>query len=218
MQRLQLQLTERQDWYQFVDKSSGDVVVFCPTDSPPPAGSSVLLDVQFAGGTRIFLKGVVMWRRSKASAGRGIQPGAGVRIRKADEAKVDYLGGYVRGGLLDKRRGLRRLPIRLQVTYSCASGRRMNFTRDLHEEGLSLNCSELLSLGSTVLLELIFPKGLGAYRLRGKVVRHVKDDAGNGMGIQLLFEDSTQQENYVTTLHRLEEMLLEGGLPAELLH
>lgn len=218
MQRLQLTLSDRHDWYRFVDKSSGDITVFCPTESPPPAGSSVLIDVQFPSGTRIFLKGVVIWRRSRASAGRGIEPGAGVRLRKADEAKVDYVSGYVRGGLLDKRRGLRRLPIRLQITYSCTSGRRMNFTRDLHEEGLSMNCSELLQLGSMVVLEVIFPKGLGAYRLRGKVVRHMKDDAGSGMGIQLLFEDSAQQKSYTTTLHRMEELLLEGGLPAELLH
>lgn len=217
MQRLQLRLANMQQWYEHLDNTSGESILFAPTDAPPPAGSSVLLDVVFVEGPRIFLKGVVIWRRSRASSSRDILPGAGVRIRSSDKDKIEYVNGFVRGGLLDKRGSGRRLPIRLQVTYSCASGRRMNFTRDLNEEGLSLNSSELLKISSPVILEVIFPAGLGVFRLSGTVVRHIDDDGGRGMGIRLLFEDEAQGNRYKETLKKVEELLLSGRLSSELL-
>ena len=122
-------------------------------------GERVTVEVVFQGGPRVLLHGEVLWRRTTGDA--RARPGAGVGIDAAEQAKIRYLLGYVRGGLIDVRER-RRLPVRLRVAYTGQKGRRVNFTRDLNEEGAFVRCAEMLDLGASTML-LISPPG-GDYR------------------------------------------------------
>ncbi|HWE30533.1 MAG TPA: PilZ domain-containing protein, partial [Polyangia bacterium] len=156
MTRLKLHLVDRGDLHKYYEAASG---MFVPGSDPPNVGERVTVEVVFQGGPRVLLRGVVLWRRTTGDA--RARPGAGVGIDAAEQAKVRYLLGYVRGGLIDVRER-RRLPVRLRVAYTGHKGRRINFTRDLNEEGAFVRCAEMLDLGASTLL-LISPPG-GDYR------------------------------------------------------
>jgi hypothetical protein len=218
MQRLPLQLTDRHQWYDHFTGDENDAVLFCPTPTPPPAGSSVLVDLHFQSGPRIFLKGVVIWRRTRPSSNTRFASGAGIRIRGSDGPKIDFVNGYSRGGLLDQRGGARRLPVRLRTTYATPSGRRMNFTRDISETGVSLGCKTPAPLKSPLKMEIVFPSTIGTFWLQGWVVRHIEDDRGAGMAVSLTFADQGQRYELAGALRRLEKLLMEGTLPEQHLY
>jgi hypothetical protein len=125
--RLKLHLVERADFHKYYEDASG---MFVPGGDPPNVGERVTVEVIFQGGPRVLLHGVVLWRRTTGDA--RARPGAGIGIDGAEQAKIRYLSGYVRGGLIDVRER-RRLPVRLRVAYTGHKGRRVNFTRDLNE-------------------------------------------------------------------------------------
>jgi len=154
--RLKLHLVDRQDFHKYYEAASG---MFVPGAEPPNVGERVTVEVIFQGGPRVLLHGVVLWRRTTGDA--RARPGAGVGIDGAEQAKIRYLLGYVRGGLIDVRER-RRLPVRLRVAYTGQKGRRVNFTRDLNEEGAFVRTAEMLELGASTML-LISPPG-GDYR------------------------------------------------------
>ena len=156
MTRLKLHLVDRQDFHKYYEAASG---MFVPGAEPPNVGERVTVEVIFQGGPRVLLHGVVLWRRTTGDA--RARPGAGVGIDGAEQAKIRYLLGYVRGGLIDVRER-RRLPVRLRVAYTGQKGRRVNFTRDLNEEGAFVRTAEMLELGASTML-LISPPG-GDYR------------------------------------------------------
>ena len=219
MQRLTLKIKDRRLWYDLYTADEHDAVVFCPTSNPPAVGATVVLDVSFQQGPRLFLKGTVIWRRTRPSSDPRMRPGAGCSLAQSDRSKGQFISGYARGGLLDQREGGRRLPVRLQTTYSPKGGRRrMNFTRDVSESGLCLSCSELIERSSPISLEVVFPKKIGVYKIQGWVVRHIPDDKGLAMAVNLTFSNPEDRFGFAGALRRLENHLLNGDLAEQHLY
>lgn len=219
MQRLTINLSDRRSWYDFYTADEEGAVVFCPTITPPHAGSPVMLDISFNGGPRLFMQGVVVWQRSRPSSDSRMKPGAGVRLNDADRAKAQFMSGFARGGLLDQRQGGRRLPVRLQTTYSTKGGRRrMNFTRDVSESGICLNCAEAIDPKSPLSLEIVFPRKIGAYKIQGWVVRNIRDEKGSAVAVNLVFSSQDDRFGFAGALRRLESLLMSGELAEQHLY
>jgi Tfp pilus assembly protein PilZ len=211
VRRLKLHLVERADFHKYHDASSE---LFIPGADPPGVGERIMVEVIFQGGPRILLHASVLWRRAVGDA--RARPGVGVGIDATEKAKVQYLLGYVRGGLIDVRER-RRLPVRLRVAYSGAKGRRVNFTRDLHEEGAFVRTAEMLDLGSTTLL-LISPPG-GEFKpleVHATVARqHTEGD--RGVGVKFEFRNAEERARWAAFVQKIEHDYLEGALGDDVL-
>ena len=211
MTRLKLHLVDRADFHKYYEVSSG---MFVPGGDPPQVGDRVTVEVVFQGGPRVLLHGVVLWRRTTGDA--RARPGAGIGIDNAEQSKIRYLIGYVRGGLIDVRER-RRLPVRLRVAYSGQKGRRVNFTRDLNEEGAFVRTAELLEVGARTQL-LISPPG-GEYKpieVHGTVAR-AQGDGDRGMGVKFEFDSDGQRTMMQAFVKKLESDYLDGRLPNDVL-
>ena len=212
--RLKLRLVAKSDWAKYYDAAANHTI-FCPTPTPPGVGTPVQLEVLFQGGPRLLLHGVTLWRRPAGDA--RARAGAGVGVQQIDREKLDFIERYVREDLTEQR-GKRRLPIRLRVTYSVPGGRRINFTRDLHEDGIFVRAADPLNPGDETKLLLLPPGGqFKPIEVRGNVVRAVKDDPDRGMGIQLLFRDDGEKHHFADFVRRLEQEYMAGTLPDEAL-
>ncbi|MCU1280834.1 MAG: type pilus assembly PilZ, partial [bacterium] len=145
------------------------------------------------------------------------RPGCGIGIDGAEQAKIRYLIGYVRGGLIDVRER-RRLPVRLRVAYSGLRGRRVNFTRDLNEEGAFVRTAEMLDLGASTML-LISPPG-GDYRpveVLATVTRQHAEGNDRGVGVRFDFRDDSERTRWGAFVKKLESDYLEGRLGDDVL-
>jgi type IV pilus assembly protein PilZ len=210
--RLKLNLVERGDFHKYYDASQG---MFVPGAEPPSVGERVTIEVIFQGGPRVLLHGAVLWRRTAGDA--RARPGAGVGIDGAEQAKLRYLIGYVRGGLIDVRER-RRLPVRLRVAYTGSKGRRVNFTRDLNEEGAFVRTAEMLDLGATTAL-LISPPG-GDYKpveVQATVTRQHAQGNDRGVGVRFDFRDDQERARWAAFVNKLETDYLDGRLSDDIL-
>ncbi len=211
--RLKLNLVERSDFQRYQDPSLGAGGLFVPSVEHG-VGDRVLVEVIFQGGPRLLLHGTVKWRRTTGDA--RARAGVGVEFAASESSKINYLHGYVRGGLLDVRER-RRLPIRLKVAYTAPRGRRLNFTRDLNEEGAFVRTAEQLPVASIVPL-LIYPPG-GDFRpleVSGEVARQ-SDGNDRGVGVIFRFPDEALRERWHRFIALLENDYLEGKLGDEAL-
>jgi Tfp pilus assembly protein PilZ len=213
--RLKLRLVAKGDWTKYYDAGANHTI-FCPTATPPAVGTPVQIEVMFQGGPRMLLHGMTMWRRPAGDA--RARAGAGIGVQPIDREKLEYIGRYARDEVMEDKRGRRRLPIRLRVTYSVPGGRRINFTRDLHEHGIFVRAADPLAPGEETKLLLIPPGGaFKPIEVRGNVVRVVKEDPDRGMGIQLLFRDDNEKRMFADFVKRLEQEYMAGSLPDEAL-
>lgn len=212
MTRLKLHLLDRADFHKYYEPPSG---LFVPGSDPPNVGERVTVEVVFQGGPRVLLHGSPLWRRTTGDA--RARPGVGVAIDAGEQAKLRYLLGYVRGGLIDVRER-RRLPVRLRVAYAAAKGRRVNFTRDLNEEGAFVRTAEMLDVGASTLL-LVSPPG-GEYRpveVHATVTRQHADGHDRGVGVRFDFQDEPERARWSAFVHKLESDYLDGRLPDDVL-
>ncbi|HEY2742965.1 MAG TPA: PilZ domain-containing protein [Polyangia bacterium] len=212
MTRLKLHLVDRTDFHKYYEAASG---MFIPGSEPPNVGERVTVEVVFQGGPRVLLHGVVLWRRTAGDA--RARPGSGVGIDGAEQAKIRYLLGYVRGGLIDVRER-RRLPVRLRVAYTGQKGRRVNFTRDLNEEGAFVRTAEMLDLGAATTL-VISPPG-GDYRpveVAATVTRQHSEGNDRGVGVRFDFKDDLERTRWAAFVQKLESDYLDGRLSDDVL-
>jgi hypothetical protein len=210
--RLKLHLVDRTDFHKYYEAASG---MFIPGSEPPNVGERVTVEVVFQGGPRVLLHGVVLWRRTAGDA--RARPGSGVGIDGAEQAKIRYLLGYVRGGLIDVRER-RRLPVRLRVAYTGQKGRRVNFTRDLNEEGAFVRTAEMLDLGAATTL-VISPPG-GDYRpveVAATVTRQHSEGNDRGVGVRFDFKDDLERTRWAAFVQKLESDYLDGRLSDDVL-
>jgi Tfp pilus assembly protein PilZ len=212
MSRLKLHLVERGDFAKFYDPNTPGGGLFVASADPPPVGTPRTVEVVFQGGPRVLLHGRVMWRR--ATGDPRARMGVGIGFDPTEQAKLSFIQGYVRGGLLDVRRRPR-LPVRLRVAYVGPSGqRRINFTRDINDEGAFVRTAELLEVGQSTLL-LLSPPGEGykPIEVRATVARQQNDGFDRGVGVRfdLTGEDETQR--FEIFMKKLESDYLEGLLP-----
>ena len=213
--RLRLRIPSKGDWVRFFDPNIAGGGIFCPSTEPPPVGTAVRLEIVFVKGPRFFVRGAVTWRRPQLNDPRA-RAGVGLQVHPSERNKLAYVNNWVHGQVDDKRL-LRRLPVKLHVTYSARSGRRINFTRDLNEQGLFLRSRELLDLETPISVTLMPPGSQMPFQLHGRVSRLVEDPEDRGMGIRLEFSDESQQQTYAAFVQRLEQEFLSGALPDDAL-
>lgn len=201
--RLELRLSNQQEWIKIFDPR--DWTVFVASDRSVDDGASLRIDLD-VGGWLVTLRGTVVGRRDGPL-------GVVVALGGAERDKINYLNGYVRGGLLNLREK-RRLPIRLPVTYGAIEGPATTQTKDINEDGVFLYTDKPLPETSQVHMLLTIPGQPQPLSLVGKVSHVVttQDDSPPGMGI--VFElDTTQRETLTSLMKELEDQLHAGRLP-----
>ena len=204
--RLELRLGSQSEWIKIFDPR--DWTIFVPTeDLSIENGTQMRLDLD-VGGWLVTLHGNVVGTREEPN-------GLIVALAATEREKINYLNGFVRGGLLNLRRK-NRLPIKLQVTYGAVEGPAKTFTRDINEEGLFLFTDKPLPETSQVHMLVTVPGKQQPLSLMGKVSHTIlaHDEEPPGMGV--VFDlDEAQREQLLTVMKELEEMLEKNTLPEE---
>ena len=201
--RLELRLGSHSEWIKIFDPR--DWTVFVPCDDTVDNGSSLRIDLD-VGGWLVTLRGTVVGSREDPN-------GVIVALGAAEREKINYLNGYVRGGLLNLREK-RRLPIKLSVTYGAIEGPANTFTKDINEEGVFLFTDKPLPETSQVHMLVTVPGKTQPLSLVGKVSHTIlaADEEAPGMGI--VFDlDEAQRELLHEVIKELEDALLKGALP-----
>jgi len=210
MLRIVLHLASPAEWIKLFDPRDG--TVFVADDSPPAIGTDVRLDLDCGdAGPRVILRGQVIGHR----AGNGA--GYIAALGPSEREKVNYLNGFVRGGLLNLREH-RRLPVRLPVTYGGIKGPCETHTRDINEQGVFVLSDEPLPEDAEVHLLITLPGRTQPLSVVGVVSHTVvpEDEDVPGMGIVFRLSDSERTE-VNEAVDTLEKAFLAGALPEDTL-
>lgn len=212
--RINLKLDDKGDWVKLFQPR--DATIFVAVDAPPEIGCSVRLDIIVgSGGPKVILRGKVIARRLQ---GDGALPkGCSIALGNDEREKVNYLNGYVRGGLLNLREA-RRVPVRLKVTYGGIRGPVDSYTRDINDEGVFVVTNDPLPEESELHLFIEFPGTAEPLSLTG-IVAHtvvVEDEDIPGMGIRFAVEGGTASV-LTAAVDSLEKAFLSGQLPDQYL-
>ncbi len=201
--RLELRLNNHSEWIKIFDPR--DWTVFVPADQPLPNGENLRIDLD-VGGWLVTLRGTVVGHRQDPQ-------GMVVALGGTERDKINYLNGFIRGGLLNLREK-RRLPIKLSVTYGAVEGPANTFTKDINEEGVFLFTDKPLPETSQVHMLVTVPGKAQPLSLVGKVSHTIlaADEEPPGMGIVFDLDDA-QREQLLEVMKELEEQLRAGGLP-----
>jgi uncharacterized protein (TIGR02266 family) len=201
--RLELRLNSHSEWIKLFDPR--DWTIFVPSQEPVDNGASLRIDLD-VGGWSVTLRGTVVGNRQNPS-------GVVVALAGTEREKINYLNGFVRGGLLNLREK-KRLPIKLQVTYGAVEGPAKTFTKDINEEGLFLFTDKPLPETSQVHMLVTVPGKAQPLSLVGKVSHTIlaQDEEPPGMGIVFDLDDS-QREQLLQVIRELEDALEKGVLP-----
>jgi Tfp pilus assembly protein PilZ len=205
--RLELRLLDQHEWLKIFDPR--DWTVFVASEQQVDDGVQLRIDLD-VGGWLVTLRGTVVGLREDP---RGVV----VALGGSERDKINYLNGYVRGGLLNLREK-RRLPLRLSVTYGAIEGPATTFTKDINEEGVFLFTERPLPETSQVHMLVTIPGKPQPLSLVGKVSHTIleQDDEPPGMGI--VFElDDTQRAMVGGIIKELEEQMNAGRLPTNAL-
>lgn len=199
--RLELRLATQAEWIKIFDPR--DWTIHVPSDQAVENGANLRIDLD-VGGWLVTLRGTAVGQRDG---------GVVVALSGTERDKINYLNGYVRGGLLNLREK-RRLPIRLAVTYGAIEGPATTYTKDINEEGLFLFTDKPLPETSQVHMLVTVPGKSQPLSLMGKVTHTIisSDDEPPGMGI--VFDcDDAQREQLAAIMKELEQQLALGRLP-----
>lgn len=201
--RLELRLTSQSEWIKIFDPR--DWTVFVPSEKPADKGADVRIDLD-VGGWLVTLRGSVVGARENPS-------GIVVALGGGERDKINYLNGFVRGGLLNLREK-RRVPVRLAVTYGAVEGPANTFTKDINEEGLFLFTDKPLPETSQIHMLVAVPGKPQPLSLMGKVSHTITtgDDEPAGMGIVFVLDDA-QRGQLVAAIKEIEKLISEGKLP-----
>jgi Tfp pilus assembly protein PilZ len=201
--RLDLRLASHTDWIKIFDPRDWTILV--PTSNAIEPGVTIRLDLD-VGGWLVTLRGTVVSHREDP-------PAVVVALGGAERDKINYLNGFVRGGLLNLR-GKRRLPIKLEVTYGAIEGPATTFTKDINEEGVFLFTDRPLPETSRVYMLVSLPGRPQPLSLVGKVSHTIldSDDEPPGMGIVFDLDDATRSQ-LAEIVRELEAQLAAGTLP-----
>jgi uncharacterized protein (TIGR02266 family) len=201
--RLELRLSSQSDWIKIFDPR--DWTIFVPTTAPVEHGTTVRIDLE-VGGWMVALRGTVVGRRDDSS-------GVMVALGGTERDKINYLNGFVRGGLLNLREK-RRLPIRLAVTYGAVEGPAATFTKDINEEGVFVFTDRPLPETSQVHMLLTLPGRPEPLSLTGKVSHTIIAQDGEPPGMGIVFDlDDTARDRLAEIVRELEDQLHAGTLP-----
>lgn len=213
MRRIDLQLPDKSDWVKIFDPR--DSTIFVAHDEPPAVGDPIRVDlIVGTSGPRVILRGKVIARRMKGDA--SLPRGASIALGPDEREKINYLNGFVRGGLLDLRE-IRRLPLRFQVTYGGIGGPCKSHTRDINEEGVFVVTEDPLPEGSEVHLLITLPVRPAPISLSG-VVSHtvvVEDEDVPGMGIRFRYQGQAQRDEVTGLIDELERLFVANKMADE---
>jgi Tfp pilus assembly protein PilZ len=196
-------LSNHAAWIKVFDPR--DWTIFVAASESIDPGTSVRVDLD-VDGWLVTLRGTVVGRRDAP-------PGVVVALGGAEREKINYLNGFVRGGLLNLREK-RRLPIKLAVTYGAIDGPEATFTKDINEEGVFLFTDKPLPETSQVHMLLSLPGRPQPLSLVGKVSHTIlhHEDEPPGMGIVFDLDEATRGQ-LVQIVRELEAQLDAGQLP-----
>ncbi|HEY4239708.1 MAG TPA: PilZ domain-containing protein [Kofleriaceae bacterium] len=200
--RLELRLANKGEWLTLFDPR--DWTVFVPRAEAIENGTELRLDLDIDGWLAT-VHGTVVARREDP-------PGVVIALDGNERDKINYVYGYVRGGLLNHREK-RRLPIKLSVTYGAVEGPAKTFTRDFSEEGLFLFTDRPLPETSQIHMLVTIPGRAQPLSVMGKVSHTILggDEAPPGMGV--IFEvDDAQRADLVAVVTELEQKRAAGEL------
>ena len=211
--RIEVFLEDPTEWVSAFDPR--DSTLFVETVTPPSVRDTVRIDlVAGKGGPRVIFRGqVIACRKEKEGP---LQPGCIVALSPFEREKINYLNGYIRGGLLDLRKK-NRIPVRLPVTYGGFDGPCTSYTRDINNEGTFIITDTPLPEDSKVNLIISFPKS-APINLSGLVSHTVviEDEDTPGMGIIFQFSRN-QATKFHESMKSLEKAFVTGILPEEYL-
>jgi Tfp pilus assembly protein PilZ len=201
--RLELHLSSHIEWIKIFDPR--DWTVFVPTTTAIEPSAAVRIDLE-VGGWRVTLRGAVVGQREEPA-------GVIVALGGGERDKINYLNGFVRGGLLNLR-AKRRLPIRLAVTYGAIEGPAKTFTKDINEEGVFLFTDKPLPETSQVHMLVSLPGRADPLSLVGKVSHTILDDDHEPPGMGIVFDlDDAGRDRLIAIILELERQLHAGQLP-----
>ena len=202
--RLDLRLSSHTEWIKIFDPRDWTILV--PASEPFEPGVTLGIDLD-VDGWLVTLRGTVVGHREDP-------PAVVVALGGAERDKINYLNGFVRGGLLNLR-VKRRLPLKLQVTYGAIEGPATTFTKDFNEEGLFLFTDKPLPETSQVHMLVTLPGRPQPLSLVGKVSHTILDldDEPPGMGIVFDLDDDARRQ-LTEIVRELEAQLHAGKLPA----
>ena len=165
-------------------------------------------------GPRIILRGTVASRREKSEG--NLSAGCTVVLGPQEKEKINYMNGFVRGGLLNLRER-RRLPMRLPVTYGGIDGPKKTHTRDINEEGIFVISEDPLPEETQIHLIVTVPNRDEPLSLSGEVTHTVliEDEDLPGMGI--VFAKESRSDELTAIIDELEQAFLKGKLAEEYL-
>jgi Tfp pilus assembly protein PilZ len=211
---MDLRLADKSEWVKVFDPR--DCTIFVPSDAPPAIGTQARVDITLGeGGPKIILRGETISRRDRPDG--PTEAGCSVALGREEREKINYINGFVRGGLLDLRER-RRLPLRLEVTYSSGVDEPCkSYTRDINEEGVFVVSERPLPENSEVHLVVQLPARAEPVSLTGQVSHTVviEDEDLPGMGI--VFKKEFRTPAFNALIDELEQAFLSGGLPDEVL-
>jgi uncharacterized protein (TIGR02266 family) len=198
--RLELHLSSQSDWIKIFDPR--DWTIFVPTGEAVDHGTTLRIDLD-VGGWMVTLRGTVVGQREEP-------PGVVVALGGTERDKINYLNGFLRGGLLNLR-NTRRLPVRLSVTYGAIEGPAKTFTKDINEEGVFLITDKPLPETSQIHMLVTIPGKPQPLSLMGKVTHSVDGDEDEPSGMGIVFElDDAQREQLAETVKEIEDQLRAG--------
>jgi hypothetical protein len=214
MRRVELKLGGRSEWVKVFDPR--DCTIHLDGDQTSAIGDELRIDLLVGDeGPRVIMRGTVIAHRDEAD---GSAPaGSTIALNPEEREKINYLNGFVRGGLLNLREQ-RRLPVRLPITYGGVAGPCATFTRDINEEGVFVVSEDPLPEDSELHLLVSFPGQDAPMSLTG-IVSHtvvVEDEDIPGMGVVFKLE-SDQRTALRTSIDELEAKFLKGELGDEYL-
>lgn len=213
MSRVDVRLEDKSEWVKIFDPR--DFTIFLRSDEPPQVGTPLRIDLSIGNdGPRIILRGTVAARREKSEG--NLSAGCTVVLGPQEREKINYMNGFVRGGLLNLREK-RRLPVRLPVTYGAIDGPRKTHTRDINEEGIFVISEEPLPEETQIHLIVTVPNRPEPLSLTGEVTHTVliEDEDLPGMGI--VFAKESRSDELTAIIDELEQAFLHGNLAEEYL-
>lgn len=187
-----------------------DGTLAVPAVPRPAMGATLRIDLVCGdGGPRVILRGQVIGHRGEGVVLVGLGP--------TEREKVNYMNGFVRGGLLNLRER-RRLPVRLAVTYGGLKGPVKTHTRDINDQGVFVMTDEPLPEDAEVHLIITIPERSEPLSVVGRVTHTVvpEDDDVAGMGI--VFRSSPGDAAVIAAaIDALEQLFMTGTLPDDTL-
>lgn len=201
--RFVLQLASEAEWIKIFDPR--DWTIFVASSETARPDQPVRIDLE-VGEWSVTLRGLVVTQRHNPD-------GLLVALSTAEREKINYVNGFVRGGLLNLR-VKRRIPIRLPVTYGAVEGPAKTFTKDINEEGVFLFTHRPLPETSQLHMLISLPGHSEPLSLRGAVSHTIiaGDDEPPGMGVVFSL-DEAQRMALRAVVAELEAALVANTLP-----